>query len=49
PQFVHTLNGSGLALGRTVSAILESYQQEDGSVVVPKALRPYMNGLEKIE
>ncbi|MCJ7581302.1 MAG: serine--tRNA ligase, partial [Candidatus Aminicenantes bacterium] len=46
PQFVHTLNGSGLALGRTVSAILESYQQEDGSVVVPKALRPYMNGLE---
>ncbi len=49
PQFVHTLNGSGVALGRTVSAILESYQQEDGSVVVPKALRPYMNGLEKIE
>jgi len=49
PQFVHTLNGSALALGRTVSAILESYQQEDGSVVVPKALRPYMNGLEKIE
>ncbi len=49
PQFVHTLNGSGLALGRTVSAILESYQQKDGSVVVPKALQPYMNGLEKIE
>jgi len=49
PQFVHTLNGSGVALGRTVSAILESYQQEDGSVVVPKALQPYMNGLEKIE
>ncbi len=49
PQFVHTLNGSGLALGRTVSAILESYQQQDGSVVVPKALQPYMNGLEKIE
>jgi len=49
PQFVHTLNGSGVALGRTVSAILESYQQKDGSVVVPKALRPYMNGLEKIE
>lgn len=49
PQFVHTLNGSGVALGRTVSAILESYQQEDGTVVVPKALRPYMNGLEKIE
>lgn len=49
PQFVHTLNGSGVALGRTVSAILESYQQEDGSLVVPKALQPYMNGLEKIE
>lgn len=49
PQFVHTLNGSGVALGRTVSAILESYQQEDGSIVVPKVLRPYMNGLEKIE
>ncbi len=48
-QFVHTLNGSGLALGRTVSAILESYQQEDGSVLVPKALQPYMNGFEKIE
>lgn len=49
PRFVHTLNGSGVALGRTVSAILECYQQEDGSVLVPKALRPYMNGLEKIE
>jgi seryl-tRNA synthetase len=48
PEFVHTLNGSGLAVGRTVSAILENYQQEDGSVVVPKALRPYMDGLERI-
>lgn len=47
-QFVHTLNGSGLAVGRTFSAILENYQQEDGSVVIPKALRPYMGGLEKI-
>lgn len=47
-QFVHTLNGSGLAVGRTLSAILENYQQEDGSVVIPKALRPYMSGLEKI-
>ncbi len=47
-QFVHTLNGSGLAVGRTLSAILENYQQEDGSVVIPKALRPYMGGLEKI-
>lgn len=41
-QFVHTLNGSGLAVGRTVAAVLENYQQEDGSVIVPKALRPYM-------
>ena len=47
PEFVHTLNGSGLAVGRTVAAILENYQQEDGSVVVPEALRPYM-GVEKI-
>jgi seryl-tRNA synthetase len=47
-EFAHTLNGSGLAVGRTVSAILENYQQEDGSVVVPSALRPYMDGLEKI-
>jgi seryl-tRNA synthetase len=45
---VHTLNGSGVALGRTVSAILESYQQEDGSVVIPKVLRLYMDGLDKI-
>lgn len=42
PEFVHTLNGSGLAIGRTVAAILENYQQEDGSVIVPEALRPYM-------
>ncbi|MBC7361077.1 MAG: serine--tRNA ligase [Candidatus Aminicenantes bacterium] len=48
PEFVHTLNGSGLAVGRTVSAILENYQQKDGSVVIPEALRPYMDGLEKI-
>ncbi|WP_432662147.1 serine--tRNA ligase [Wukongibacter baidiensis] len=47
-QYVHTLNGSALAVGRTLSAILENYQQEDGSVVIPKALRPYMGGLEKI-
>ncbi len=44
--FVHTLNGSGLAVGRTVAAILENYQQADGSVVVPDALRPYMGGQE---
>lgn len=48
PEFVHTLNGSGLAVGRTVAAILENYQQEDGSVVVPEILRPYMRGVEVI-
>ena len=48
PEFVHTLNGSGLAVGRTVAAILENYQQADGSVVVPEALRKYMGGLEVI-
>jgi seryl-tRNA synthetase len=48
PQFVHTLNGSGLAVGRTVAAILENYQQADGSVVVPEVLRPYMRGLTVI-
>jgi seryl-tRNA synthetase len=47
-EFVHTLNGSGVAVGRTIIAILENYQQEDGSVVVPEALRPYMGGLEVI-
>ena len=47
-HFVHTLNGSGLAVGRTVAAILENYQNEDGSVTVPEALRPYLGGLEKI-
>jgi seryl-tRNA synthetase len=48
PEFVHTLNGSGLAVGRTVSAVLENYQQADGSVLIPEALRPYMDGLERI-
>ncbi len=48
-QFVHTLNGSGLAVGRTLVAILENYQQEDGSVAIPEVLQPYMGGLEKIE
>jgi seryl-tRNA synthetase len=42
PEFVHTLNGSGLAVGRTVAAILENFQQEDGSVAVPEALRPWV-------
>ena len=48
PEFVHTLNGSGLAIGRTWIAILENFQQADGSIVIPEALRPYMGGLEKI-
>jgi seryl-tRNA synthetase len=48
PRFVHTLNGSGLAVGRTLIAVLENYQQQDGSVLIPEALRPYMNGLERI-
>ncbi len=48
PRLVHTLNGSGLAVGRTLVAILENYQQADGGVIVPEALRPYMGGLEKI-
>jgi seryl-tRNA synthetase len=49
PQFVHTLNGSGLAVGRTMVAILETYQQADGSVTIPGALKPYMGGLETID
>ncbi|MER0465944.1 serine--tRNA ligase [Bacillus cabrialesii subsp. cabrialesii] len=49
PEHVHTLNGSGLAVGRTVAAILENYQQEDGSVVIPKVLRPYMGNREVIK
>jgi seryl-tRNA synthetase len=46
---VHTLNGSGLAVGRTVAAILENYQQADGSVIIPEALRPHMGGMEVIK
>jgi seryl-tRNA synthetase len=49
PRLVHTLNGSGVAVGRTVVAILENYQQADGTVVVPEALRPYMGGMERLE
>lgn len=49
PEFVHTLNGSGLAVGRTCAAIVENYQQEDGSILIPEALRPYMRGLEVIK
>lgn len=48
PEFVHTLNGSGLAVGRTLVAVIENYQNEDGSITVPEALRPYMGGLEVI-
>ncbi|GAC1577413.1 MAG: serine--tRNA ligase [Candidatus Dormibacteria bacterium] len=48
PRFVHTINGSGLALVRTVSALLEVHQQEDGTVTIPEPLRPYMDGLEKL-
>ncbi len=48
PQFVHTLNGSGLAIGRTLIAVLENYQQEDGSIKIPAALVPYMGGLKEI-
>jgi len=47
-EYVHTLNGSGLAVGRTLVAILENYQQADGSVIIPEVLRPYMNGVERI-
>lgn len=49
PRYVHTLNGSGVAVGRTVAAILENYQQEDGSVIIPEALRKYMGGAEVIK
>jgi len=49
PRFVHTLNGSGLAVGRTMVAVLENYQQKDGTILIPKALRPYMDEMERIE
>ncbi|WP_202709386.1 serine--tRNA ligase [Sporosalibacterium faouarense] len=49
PEFVHTLNGSALAVGRTTAAILENYQQEDGSVLIPEVLRPYFGGIERIK
>ena len=48
-EFIHTLNGSGLAVGRCLAAIIENYQNEDGSITVPEVLRPYMRGLERIE
>jgi seryl-tRNA synthetase len=49
PAFVHTLNGSGLAVGRTLVALLENYQNANGSVEVPEALRPWAGGLERLE
>jgi seryl-tRNA synthetase len=49
PELVHTLNGSGLAVGRTLVAVLENYQQVDGSIAIPSVLVPYMGGLEKVE
>ena len=48
-EFVHTLNGSGLAVGRTFAAIIENYQQEDGSIKIPEVLKPYAGGLEEIK
>ena len=48
-RFVHTLNGSGIAIGRTVAAILENYQDRDGNVIVPEALRDYMGGVDLIK
>ena len=48
-RYVHTLNGSGLAVGRTLVAVLENYQNEDGSVTIPEVLRPYMGGMDRIE
>lgn len=47
-EYVHTLNGSGLAVGRTWIAVLENYQQADGSILIPEVLRPYMNNAERI-
>ena len=47
-DYLHTLNGSGLAVGRTLIAVLENYQEADGTVVVPSALRPYLDGLERL-
>ena len=49
PRLAHTLNGSGVAVGRTVVAILENFQQEDGAVTIPEVLRPYMGGLARLE
>jgi seryl-tRNA synthetase len=49
PAFVHTLNGSGVAVGRALIAVMETYQEADGSITIPDALAPYMGGIKKIE
>jgi seryl-tRNA synthetase len=49
PEPVHTLNGSGLAVGRALIAVMENYQQEDGSILVPEVLKPYMGGVDRIQ
>jgi seryl-tRNA synthetase len=49
PELLHTLNGSGLAVGRTLVAILENYQEQDGSVTIPGVLRPYLGGRERVQ
>ena len=49
PEPVHTLNGSGLAVGRALIAVMENYQQADGSIVVPEVLKPYMGGVDRIQ
>jgi len=48
PRFAHTINGSGLALTRTIDAVIENYQEKDGSITIPEVLRPYMGGMERI-
>ena len=49
PELVHTLNGSGVAVGRALIAVMENYQNADGSITVPEVLRPYMGGVDRIE
>ncbi len=49
PELLNTVNGSGLAIGRTLVAVLENYQQADGSILIPEVLKPYMGGLDKLQ
>ena len=49
PELLNTVNGSGLAIGRTLVAVLENYQQADGSILIPEVLKPYMGGLQKLQ